>query len=338
MAHKRINVKLYIGLALLGVLMFLSFFPSSLYPFFHHETTTLLYDTKGNLVGAPPFSPGQVAPLGTDKFGVSLLYMLVKGAKFTFIFVVIISFLRLFISLACAFFYAFYLGRYINWIKKSLDVIYFIPPVFIIFFVMGPLNHHYTNSQSINYELIMIEIAIFTILAVPPLTIQLGDEIRRYFREEFIQICMLSGAGYLYILRKHLFLLMKPRIVILFLQQIIQLLFLLIHLSILDIFIGGTQKIKTSMTGGAFERISLSNEWAGMIGTHYKDIFLYPWLTLAPLIAFTLLILSVKLILSGYENYASKQKHTSNSQTEYNREIHGEKFSLIKQSHQHINN
>jgi peptide/nickel transport system permease protein len=299
MKSKKINIRILFGILILGVLMILSFFPSLLFPLFEREPTTLLYDSNGNLIGSPPFSPSQVLPLGTDKFGESLLYNLLKGAKYTFIFVIIISFLRLLFSLTLSVLYAFCFGSVTKWLSKSLDIIYFIPPVFIIFFIMGPLDNHYSDIQSINFRLIIIQILLFTVIAVPPLGIQLGEEIRNYLNEEFIKIVMLSGVGYYYIFKRHIIPLMKPRIVILFLQQVIQLLFLLIHLSILDIFVGGTQKIKTSMTGGEFDSISLSNEWAGIIGLNYKELFLYPWLTLAPLIAFTILILSVKLLLSG---------------------------------------
>ncbi|WP_421381857.1 ABC transporter permease subunit [Bacillus salacetis] len=293
--YNRLNFKVASGVVVIGVLSILSFFPSILSLFFEKEGPSFLYSTDGKLIGAPPFSPSQFPPLGTDQFGESLLYQLVEGTKFTLFFVIIVACLRIMLSLTLSILYAFWAKGILKWMNKSLDIIYFIPPVFIVFFIMGPVQNNYDQLGT----LLIIQIALFTLIAIPPISVQLGEEMASYLKEDFVKIVQLSGAGNFYIFKRHIFRLIKPRIFIVFLQQIIQILILLIHLSILGIFVGGAEKIKTSMTGGSFESVSISNEWAGLIGLHYKELFLNPWLTIAPLVAFTILIFAVKLILSG---------------------------------------
>ncbi len=98
-----------------------------------------------------------------------------------------------------------------------------------------------------------------------------------------------------------MWILIKPKVAIFFIQELIQVLFLLIHLGVLGIFIGGGKDVQMDESPISMKIFSLSNEWAGLIGNDYREFLLNPWITLVPLVAFSTLILALKLILSGLQ-------------------------------------
>lgn len=334
----KINIKMLLGITFLITILLLSFFPSLIFTPDDLEPKKMIFNSEGKLIGSAPFSPREVPPLGTDKFGGNLFYLLIDGAKYTFFFVVIVSFLRLLTSIVLSVIYGFYLRRYSNWLKKALDVMYFIPPVFIIFFIMGPLSKQLYSEQSLSSHILLMQMILFTVIAVPPLVISLGEDMQSHLNKDFMKVAMLSGVRNFYLFKKHLIPIMKPQIFIVFLQQIVQLLILLIHLGILNIFIGGSKLIKISMVGGgAFDRISLSNEWSGLIGANYHSLFLQPWLTLAPLASFMILIIAIKLIMSGFQEHDlikysfSASEITQKQPILKNSVVNKEDFKLISQ-------
>ncbi|MCA0970476.1 hypothetical protein LCM20_07755 [Halobacillus litoralis] len=91
----------------------------------------------------------------------------------------------------------------------------------------------------------------------------------------------------------------KPRLFTVYLQQVIQLLILLIHLGILGVFIGGSRVVAMDIEREVQKKFSLSSEWAGLVGVDYGMILHYPWVILVPLLAFTTVIAALKLILAG---------------------------------------
>ena len=56
---------------------------------------------------------------------------------------------------------------------------------------------------------------------------------------------------------------------------------LLMHLSVLGYYIGGMQESAVNIEGNRF--LSMSGEWAGMIGDSKRDIINAPWIFFGPL-------------------------------------------------------
>lgn len=52
--------------------------------------------------------------------------------------------------------------------------------------------------------------------------------------------------------------------------------------------------------------VSLSNEWAGLIGISYQKLMTSAWQLYAPVVAFTVTILAVKAIVKGIERSVGK--------------------------------
>lgn len=298
-------VKIGSGLSFIALLLFFSFFPELILGEIDGKETGVLYDSEGQLIGAPPFSPVEFPPLGTNKLGEPLLYSVVDGAKYTIIFIILICIFRFLFAMAAAIFYAFYVKKSQQFLKRIIDIVYFIPPVIIVYFLLGPITAMYPSGETINVEYLIMQALVLTIVAIPPLMFLLGDEIKLTLKEDFIKISKLAGVSKFYLFKKHIWILLKPRILIFFIQEVIHLLFLLIHLGVLNVFIGGKRTVK--MTKDTKEDFSLSNEWAGLIGDKFDQFLIHPWIILVPLGAFTLLIFALKLILSGLEDRSTNQ-------------------------------
>jgi peptide/nickel transport system permease protein len=116
--------------------------------------------------------------------------------------------------------------------------------------------------------------------------------------KEYIQASYLLGASNLHILRKQLIPVLRPQFKIVYLQQLISTLQLLIHLGIFELFIGGV--IKGGTFGddeGSLNYLSYSGEWAGMIGQSKYELMTAPWIILGPGLAFVILFLSLNYVL-----------------------------------------
>ena len=96
-----------------------------------------------------------------------------------------------------------------------------------------------------------------------------------------------------FILSKTLTSLVTDRLFVLFMEHIVQSLILVIHLALLDIIIGGIQM--RELYDGALKPVSLSNDWAGLIGLNRYEMNLSWWiifiLSLHSLLRFYLLSL-----------------------------------------------
>lgn len=78
----------------------------------------------------------------------------------------------------------------------------------------------------------------------------------------------------------------------------IQVLLILAHLGLFELYLGGT-KIDYSIMKAA--PITTTYEWSGLIGDYFDLFIVYPWIPLVPIGAFTLAILSLNLIVKGLE-------------------------------------
>lgn len=294
------KVKIILGASYISILTLLSLFAENVLPNHHTEIIRNMYNDEGELVATVPFSPIQFPPFGTNEVGQSLLYNVLDGAKFTIFFTLMIALCRIFISFFMAIGYSQLNSSLSQGFKRVIEIAYFIPPVFIIFFILGTMMNQ-SNSSIIDLSYLGVQVFLLLLIGIPPLILLFGEEMKNINQRDFISIVKLSGVGRLYVAKKHIWPIMKPKILITFLQQVIQLLILLIHLGILHIFIGGSRVVNMDMAQKVQKNLSLSNEWGGLIGVDYQMIQHHPWIVLVPLLAFTTLIGSLKLILSGLQ-------------------------------------
>ena len=85
-------------------------------------------------------------------------------------------------------------------------------------------------------------------------------------------------------------------------QQFIQVLIVLSHLGVLNLFFGGT--FVDYGAGGPPK--SMYYEWSGLVGTYFRSLNFHPWIALVPIGFFTLTILAAQLMLNGIKK-ASEQ-------------------------------
>lgn len=116
---------------------------------------------------------------------------------------------------------------------------------------------------------------------------------------------------------------LKPRLLIIFTQHMIQVMLLFAHIGLLGIYIGGTHVEITSLevtvgVGGGVHKeidpVSLGNEWGGLIADGRDDILIYPWLIYGPVGAFTLTILAMVAVVEGMKEALLGQRSAKKKQ------------------------
>jgi len=89
-----------------------------------------------------------------------------------------------------------------------------------------------------------------------------------------------------------------PKVIYIILQQTVQVLIVLAHLGVLQLFLGGTQ-----MIGNPPDIFSETSEWSGLIGQHYATVVAgaHTWLVFAPLIMLCLSIIAFSFMAEGFK-------------------------------------
>jgi peptide/nickel transport system permease protein len=150
---------------------------------------------------------------------------------------------------------------------------------------------------------LMKQILVFAAVALPPLMMVIGNDIAVFLQNEFVVSSRLMGADNFWLIRKHVLPYMRPRLFLLFIQQTVQALLLLVHLGVFQILLGGRKIIDISDGLGPPEKValSLSNEWSGLIGLSYREMMLDQWIVIGPCVAFIVAIFAFKLMGKGLE-------------------------------------
>lgn len=263
----------------------------------HIDQYTIVYEEDGITIQSTPIHPpSELLLLGSDFYGYDLLDMLLIGAKYTLLFGLLIAFLRVIIGFLAGIVFAFSLKvRQQMWVEKLVDSIHFLPLTLIAYILLKPILPVGAGDYS-TVDRILIEVVILTILVVPLTTVLIGNDIKLLLNKEFIMSAKVLGGKRLHILRRHIIPHIGPKMTIHFGQQFVQVLFLFIHLGVVELFFGGT-----IVTPGSAPDISVTNEWSGLIGSAKEEIHggMHFWVLLFPLIAFMLSIFAMQLIIKG---------------------------------------
>ena len=151
---------------------------------------------------------------------------------------------------------------------------------------------------------VLFELTILILVALPATSMLIGNDVRVILSNEYIASSGLLGGNRRHILKKHVWLHMKPKLGIYLVEQIVQVLILLCHLGLINLFFGGTTTVKLR---GVDIYLSISNEWSGLIGKSYNKLIVSPWMALVPLVMFAITILAFNLILEGLKNPDSRR-------------------------------
>lgn len=266
------------------------------------EPTFFKYDQEGNLIGRAPFEPTLSNLLGTDRNGNDLLLRLLEGAKYTLLISLLIPLITIVLSLIISITINFgfiRIKKYILMIVKPFD---FMPKVALyLMIVPSPI---FIIEEKGYLILIVFQVSILIFLGIPSITSNLNSHIEYFIGKPFIEVSYHLGANKLHVVMRHILPLLKPSIIIFYLNQVIDTLTTLMYLGIFNSFIGGTK------SEGVFNQdnthLTKSAEWSGMLGQARNDIFSAPWIILAPALAFTFLIILINIIAEYAESDINK--------------------------------
>ncbi|WP_137790817.1 ABC transporter permease subunit [Bacillus sp. E(2018)] len=261
----------------------------------------VLYNENQELVARAPFPPSEDFLLGSDKEGKGVLTNLIEGAKYTVGLAILLSLIRIILSFILG--YIFYtLPKLLkDKIEVLCDAYHYAPTAIFAYLLLSPAIIAFSWSYDEKVKL-LLTIGVIVALAIPILSVLIMREIEHVFSKEFISSCRLIGGSSMHIFLKHVTPFLIPKIIILFVQQVGQVLTLFAHLALLDIFIGGGKQVIMGMDlegNLLMESFSLSSEWGGLIGKSWNSFMSYPWMLFGPILAFTLTILAVNFMASG---------------------------------------
>ncbi|HET7580432.1 MAG TPA: ABC transporter permease subunit [Bacillales bacterium] len=260
----------------------------------------LLYDDHMNLLGAAPFPPSWMFPLGTDSRGYDMLYKGIEGAKYTIGFALIVAFLRLLLSSGVGVFRAMFTKPLPSKPSNVLDSFQYLPMALLCYFILKPVV--YINPRFGVLETLVFETVIITLVAVPTVSVLIANEIEVILQREFIVSARTLGSGKFHILLKHVRPHVWPRLMIIFVQQVIQVLLILLHLGLFTLFLGGTLRERT-LTDWVY--YSSTNDWASVFGFHYSEVNLFPWIPLSMVLFFGVTLVFLNFMLEGMKDVFS---------------------------------
>lgn len=268
----------------------------------HIRRVSIQFDEGGTPVVAP-FPPSFQFWLGTDRKGFDLLNLVIEGAKWTIGVSVLIALLRIAFGICFGVFLGTYIKRGFTKIEAFFDSFTIIPMVMIAAFLLRyaiPFDNGEATSTFL--ERASFEIILLTVLAVPTISLYIANEIRKLLTEEFIDAARILGGSKRHIIIKHVFPHLYSTFVIVFMQQFVQTLIILLHLGLLGLFFGGT----VIFYEGEIE--SYTYEWSGLIGFYFQSLTVHPWIPLVPITCFGLTIFSGNIIVKCIQDAAMKAK------------------------------
>ncbi|MDP5276306.1 ABC transporter permease [Chengkuizengella axinellae] len=266
--------------------------------------TRVLNDDSGNLIAIAPFPPSFQFPMGTDRDGNDMFYVILKGAMYTIGVSLIISCLSFALAFVFGIIGAFTKSKSKYITQTLFTSFYFIPQSIIAYNLLFPFLWEppggYTTTLT---ERIVLQIVVLSILTLPTTAILISNEAVQLLQKEYITSAKVLGASRFFILRKHLLPHLKLRLFIIYPKIIIQVLLILAHLGFFNLFLGGTA-VDHEYGGSPAPYV---NEWAGFMGTNYLELYNKAWIFLGPMFFFALTILLLNGLSKGIENLLETQ-------------------------------
>ncbi|KAA0547000.1 ABC transporter permease subunit [Bacillus sp. BGMRC 2118] len=259
-----------------------------------------IYDENGQVIASTPFTPSQYPPFGTDRAGTPILAKIIQGAKYTILTGLVIGLIQVMI----AFFISLFYFSFPKFIKEFFEGIVesqlYVPATIVAFMSLGLLASDSSSLESV-LKLIRIQLVVLIFIGVPPLVLLLVKDIQKVMQEEYILASKTLGASRYSLYRKHVIPFMFPRLILQYSQRTVEVLMLIIHLGFLSVFLGGS--VSVEIFDGVTKDYSTTNEWAGDIGKHFRDMFITPWMIYIPLIFYSITVLSFNTMTNSIQRY-----------------------------------
>ncbi|WP_144477968.1 peptide ABC transporter permease [Cytobacillus oceanisediminis] len=258
-----------------------------------------VYNEDGSLDEAPPYPPFDVFVLGSDMYGYDMLHTVIEGAKYSIGIVLIVAFLRMVLSVVLSYFLFRVPERIFKLLKAIAEPLSFFPQTLIAYFLLATVVMYTING--FNHPLwvrVVYEFIILVLIALPALTVQLIEQKRRIWKEEFIESAITLGGSKRHIYFKHILPQLYEEWILMFGQQFLQVLTLLVHLGVMLVLFGGTIL-------GEGPPSSVTHEWSGLIGLNKRFMLAYEWIVYVPILFFAMTALSVAMINKALSDFFS---------------------------------
>jgi ABC-type dipeptide/oligopeptide/nickel transport system permease subunit len=280
------SLRFWLPLGFLLIMLIASFIVPACYPGLLEPGPPYLKDDTGRVIADPPYTMEEMTPLGSDKLGRNLFYLLLAGAKYTLLSAIVIALLRMVGGFIFGIMYAFLPHWARQMIKGVGDTFNFIPLAIIAFVLLTPLQLAFETGAMYSFQFLLIEIAVIAIIVIPSLGMYIGEEMKDYLKNDFISVSKQIGATKFYIIKRHLRPQFSRHALVMFSEQISQTLYLLIQLGVLHICLGGLKTEEFGIMEHIPEYFSYTNEWAATMSINIQMVFLHTWLVLIPLAFF----------------------------------------------------
>lgn len=310
------------------LLLFIMLIASILYEFIGPEDYRTmigqLYDKNGKLLKPPPYPPSSDYILGTDRDGRDNLMLIIDGIKYTFAALIAVSFLRVAIGTITGIFIENWLQALKPFIKAFFLPFQYVPVLLIgVFFMNGYLYEYNEVPVIVKVEFTLI---VLFILGFPTVFFFVTDFIGEIKKKSFVTSSYLLGGSKWHIMLKQVLPHLKPQLALMFVQQVLQTLQIMMGLAMFSLFIGGPHKQTIYETQ---YKKSITNELAGLTGQNFWWLKYASYITLSSLVV--LLIIFLLLIIIKNELLANMEGKYDMKSKSQKKKIRNTKQSIQKE-------
>ena len=264
------------------------------------------YADDGTFIATSPLKPSLDQWLGTDRSGNDLVQMMIEGFKWTFGVCAFVALGRLILGLMIGIPLAFR-GKRLHGVLKVVMDGFLVLPVSLLALMLMLSSLIFPEKLAVPYlsDRLTFEFTILIALGLPSLVLYIIGETRQILTQEFMVVASTLGGGTWHRFRRHLWPHLVPTLSIIFMQQFIQTLMLLVQLSLFGIFFSGTVILYEGITPLIFE-------WASMFGYYFNQFSAVSWINhmfLVPTIGIALLIFLCNLLTSRLERAYRIRRH-----------------------------
>lgn len=300
---RRINFPLLLGSIIVIFLVMVALYPglfTSNDPLFEETPKYIEYKEKGEWVeifGKNPMPPNKDNILGTDDAGRDVYSRLVYGTRNTLKLVLLIAVFRMLLALPLGL--AAGMGfKFVSGIIKIFNTLFTAIPMLIFSFVI--LNIGYFRMLQMDKSILAFAV-VLTIVGWAKLAGMIEDSTRIVMEEDFIEGEMAIGKTKLQIAYQNVLPHIIPTSVSLFFKEMGMALFLIAQLAVLYVFVGVTRPAKELAFKAAYD-MALEPEWGGSLSRLAINLKKYDavyWMTLYPVLVFSLAIIGINLTGEG---------------------------------------
>jgi peptide/nickel transport system permease protein len=291
----------------LAILLALSI-ASVLYDYFgpgdYRSMLDKLYDENGEVLENPPYPPSKDYLLGTDRDARDNLLLILDGLKYTIAAVFIVSLARVIVGAVLGLITETWVPAIKAFVKAFFLPFHYVPLLLVAVILMDSVIFPYNEIPvmvKIEYQLIVL-----FLLGFPAVFFFTTDLVKEISTKSYVTSSALLGGSKFHILRVQILPHLKPHLILLFVQQVLQTLQILMGMAIFRLFLGGRHEEKIYNT--SYPK-SITNELAGLTGQNFWTLKTAPWVAFSSLglllIIFILVIVIKNEMIANMENEQS---------------------------------